>query len=241
MQLILTKEEQLNTTIKFLGKRSLSNEYSLEREIHWEEHLKKGESVGKKFWNGLLYSFEGFDQFNFDNPVLYLGEMEYKDYIFKKKVGVEYIVNKYGKEYIFRNCGVDLLLVTKDKKIVIGQKAFSVNLETNLYGHISGNMNIDEMIVGSFSDISNVMKMEIEEESNIKFDSKRLNFNQIILFNSYVGFEYIYQLDISSQDVHTIFKTGEFTSFTTVTPEEFLKLKGVSGFEFSKRYIKDII
>lgn len=239
----LTKEEEENLIFSEVNNRQLSVEYLKERDESWEEMVIQGSDKGKKFWNGKLYSIEGFSQTDLNNPVIYFGEMEYKDRLFKKKIGEEELIKRFGKENLLLHCGVSVVITTKDKKIVVGKKRMSVGLEKSVLSHVSGNLNKDELHVKDIKDLYSYILKEMEEEINIEIKKERLKFNQINLFNSYCGFDFVYESKLTAKEVSGIPSSEEFISLEALDIDEVLNSqeKCISDFQFSKRYLKELL
>lgn len=239
----LSKEEEKNLVLTKAQNRQLSPDYIKERDKAWEDMVEEGEKRSKKFWNGSLYSFEGFSQLDMNHPIIYLGQMEYKDRLLKKKLGVENVVKKYGINHLLIHCGVGVVILTQDNKFVVGRKKMSVGLEKSLYAHVSGNLNIDEMEVNNIDDIYRFIIKEMQEEIGGEINKNNLKFTQINIFNSYCNFDFVYHMDINSEEVPKLPGSEEFESFEALSLEEILnlKVKGISDFEFSKRYLKELL
>lgn len=237
----LTEEELKNLKIIHVEPRQLSTEYIKTRDHNWDNLVTEGKKAGKDFWNGTLYTFEKLDQTEMNNPNLYLGEMEYKDRLFKMKLGAEKIVSMYGEDHLQVHCGVSVNIITSDKKFVIGKKKASVRLVKSIYAHVSGNLNKDEIEVSNYSDLLNSIIKEIQEETAIVVDKSLLKFNQLNIFYSYFNFDFIYSLPIHSSQISQIYKDDEFESFEAVGIEEIESMQGTFDFEFSKRYLKNLI
>lgn len=243
MRITFTEEELKNLKIVHIKDHELSKEYVRDRDASWDDMVEEGRKNGKEFWNGLLYSFEGIYQNDLTCPVIYFGQMQYKDRLFKKKIGEEDIVLKYGHENLLIHCGVSLNIITKDKRFVIGRKRSSIGFQKSIYAQIGGNLNKDELQINDFSDIKKYILKETEEESGLKLNLNDVKFQQISAFDSYRGFNFVYYSNLSQEDVRKIQPTEEFLTFETLNLNEILELKekGISDFEFSKNYLEELI
>lgn len=236
-------QDKNKPSIEMIPPRVLSEEYLQARDQAWEEMVEEGKRAGKNFWNGELYSFEGIRQDGMDNPTLILGKMTYADRLFKKRLNPQEIAMKFGTDHVLRHCVTGALILTADRQIVVGIKKSSVHLQEGIYGHVSGNLNADEMTITTFLDIYGFITKEMEEETAITVDPSRLFFYGISLFNSAASFDFVYRLPISSNDVDIISKDDEFQSFITLSPEEVLSSihPSTSDFAYSKHFLLDAI
>lgn len=239
----LSKTELENLRIKYTGPHKFSKKYVDDRNKAWTSLVEKGAQAGKHFWNGELYTFERLIQHDFEHMVIELGSFEYKDRLFKTEVGLNEIDAIYGDGHLQTHCGVNCILYTRDKKLVIGKKKSSINLEKGIFSFVNGNLNKDELEVSDFDDIIATVKNEVEEEASIVADKSKFRFHQINHFNTYFNFEFLYPLDITSDQVSRLDKDGEFISFTALSPQEIFDLNEpmLNDLKYSKWYILDLV
>jgi hypothetical protein len=216
----------------------ISPEYIQKRDKVWERRVREGAEVGKKFHNGVLYRYLGSDEFG-----IKLGLMNYSDRMFKKDMTSEEIEREFGREHNMIHCIVEVVMVTTDGKIVVGEKAMSTDLQTGRLAHVSGNMNHDEVEVNSAEDVYKMAMVEIEEEANVVPDRDKLFYVGTVQPRTYFSFNFVYLLDISSEQVDGLNKEGEFLRFKTMSVEEVLNTdqEGIPDFEDSKIWIEEAL
>lgn len=236
------EQEKIDTkyNIEIVDTPPVSQEYKALREKIWEEIVDKGKEAGKEFFNGQVYRLMGFDE---ESNTIQLGLMQYADRMLKTKISQEEIINRFGKDYIMQHCVVDGILVTSDKKVVMGVKRNSVDLKEGKLAYIGGNMSADEVKVNSFEDMYTMMTKEIEEETSITPVRDRLSFARLVANGDFADFYFIYQLGIPSEDIGSIFKEGEFVRLEAMTPKEIVNTNKtcIKDVNQSKEWIESVI
>jgi hypothetical protein len=88
-----------------------------------------------------------------------------------------------------------------------------------------------------------MMMREIGEETSIDLQRKRLSFGKLVANGNFASFYFIYHLDISSGEIDTIYREGEFVRLETMTPDEIVKTNrvGITDFNQSKEWIGSLI
>jgi hypothetical protein len=226
--------------IEIVETPQVSEEYRVLREEIWQQTVEEGKQVGKEFYNGEIYRLINFDE---ESRIIQFGTMQYADRLLKTKISQEEIVQRFGKDHVMQHCVVNAILVTSDKKLVVGVKKNSVDLKQGKLGYIGGNLNADEVKVNSFEDIYTMMLREIEEETNIDSQRERISFRKLVANGNFASFYFIYQLGISSEEIDTIYREGEFIKLETMTPNEIVSTDrvGITDFNQSKEWIESLI
>lgn len=227
--------------IKVVETPPLSEEYIKFRDELYQKKLEEFQEAGKPLFNGDLYRFMGVE----DSNVL-LGHMQYADRLVRSELSVEEIERRFGKDYVMKNACVDAIMVTTDRKIVVGVKTRSVDLKQGKLGFVGGNMNADEVKVSSFEDIYTMMSKEIEEETTVVTNREKMSFLRVGVVDTWASFYFLYRLDISSKDVGTIFKDSkdkEFAELITMTSEEIKNTDrvGIGDFNLTKEWIEEVV
>jgi hypothetical protein len=230
--------EQPQINIQIVETPPISEEYQQYREQIWDETQRKWSKAGKDLFNGTLYRFMGKD-----GNTIRLGLMTYADRLVRSKISIQEIRRRFGVEHIMKNCCVDLIPITTDRKVVVGVKKNSVDLKRGKLGYIGGNMNTEEVSVSKFEDIYTMMIEEIKEESNIVPQRDRLSFSRLGITDAWASFYFTYNLEIHSASIGSIFKEGEFTEFVAMTPEEIknTEKRGIGDFNLSKDWIDEVV
>jgi len=227
-------------SIEIVDTPEVSEEYKKLRDDIWEQTVEEGRQNGKEFFNGEIYRLVNFDE---EGIIIQLGIMQYSDRLLKTKISQEEIAKRFGKDHVMQHCVVNCLLLTSDKKLVVGVKRNSVDLKPGKLAYIGGNLNSDEVKVNSFEDIYTMMMKEIEEETNIVPERKQLSFAKLQANGNFASFYFLYQLGISSEEIDTIFKEGEFVKLETMTPGEIVTTDrvGITDFNQSKEWIESLV
>jgi hypothetical protein len=237
----LSDTELNNVQIQTIENRSQTEEYIKERELIWNERIWETEKLGKKVWNGTIYSIDRFVQIDDRNIHIVLNSCEFKDIIFKIKKGIPYIVEKYGISNVAEFITLDCIPITTDGKFVFGLRNNNTNVNSGSIGLIGGTANRDEMEINSISDFSKFMINEIEEETLLKVKQDRLTLFSINQFNGKYEFLYKLYLDIESDKIRKIHKNEEFAKMVCLTAQEVLDYNGLmlDAFKYAKTYILD--
>ena len=84
---------------------------------------------------------------------------------------------------------------------------------------------------------------EIEEETSIIPQREKLSFSRLVANGNFASFYFTYNLGISSKEVDTIFREGEFVKFEALTPEEIVNTDraGIADFDQSKEWVGEMI
>ena len=218
----------------------VSKEYEAFRDRIWTEAVEEGKSVGKDFYNGVLYRFVGYDE---ETQTVQLGLMQYSDRLLKSKISPDSIAEMFGRDHVMQHCVVNVILLTTDRRIAVGIKKNSVDLRPKKLAYIGGNLNANEVEVTKFEDIYTMMMKEIEEESSIVPEREKMDFVKLVVNGNWASFYFLYRLNLSSEEIDKIYKEGEFLEFETMTPSEIAKTEriAIGDFNDSKAWIESLI
>ena len=235
-------QEKLDSefSIEIVNTPEVSQEYESFREEIWEQTVKEGKQVGKEFFNGEIYRLMNFDE---ESRTIQLGIMQYADRLLKTKISQEEIAKRFGRDHVMQHCVANGILLTSDKKLVVGIKKNSVDLKPGKLAYIGGNLNADEVEIHTFEDIYTMMMREIGEETKINPQRERLSFARLVTNGNFASFYFLYQLDISSEEIDSIHREGEFTRLETMTPEEIEKTDrvAITDFNQSKEWVESLV
>ncbi|MCD4811877.1 hypothetical protein K8R14_04785 [bacterium] len=225
-------------TVQRIESPPISPKYIQKRDNAWKRRAQEGAEVGKEFYNGVLYRY-----LDFDEGGIKLGLMSYSDRLFKKDMTTDEIEREFGDEHNMIHCIVEVVMITTDGMVVVGEKAMTTDLQKGQLAHVSGNMNHDEVEVNTSEDVFKMAMMEIEEEANVQPKREKLFFVGVVQPRTYFGFNFVYLLDISSEQVNELNKEGEFLSFKTMSLDEMVNTdqKGIADFEDSKEWIEEAV
>ena len=226
--------------IEIVDTPKVSEEYVALREEIWGQVVEEGAKVGKEFYNGQIYRLMDYNE---ETKTIQLGIMQYADRVLKSKISQEEITSRFGRDHVMQHCVVNAILQTSDKKLVVGVKKNSVDLQQGKLAYIGGNLNADEVKVSSFEDISTMMMKEIGEETDVIPQREKLSFAKLVANGNFASFYFLYQLGIPSGEITTIFKEGEFVGLETMTPEEIISTEriGIGDFNQSKSWINSLM
>ncbi len=226
--------------IEIVDSPLMSEEYKAFREKIWNQMVEEGKKVGKEFYNGKICRLVAINE---ETRTIQLGTMQYADRLLKTRVSLEDIGKRFGKDHIMQHCIVNAILLTSDKKVVVGVKKTSINLLQGILAYVGGNLSPDEVEVKNFEDIYTMMMTEIEEETSIIPQREKLSFSRLVANGNFASFYFTYQLDISSKELDIIFREGEFVKFEALTQEEIVNTEraGVADFDESKEWVGEMI
>ncbi len=177
------------------SKTVYSSSYLKKRDLIWDEYIQK---FNHRIWNGSILTLEKLTYQN-DLLTLYTSECEYKDIIYKLKMGFA------------RNLPIhaftSIIPISHQ-----GEYAFAVNSGNTLYDSniidlFGGSLNLDESPISSYDSIVAFSIRELTEETGFVLNNSRL---KILSLNYYQGvFFFIFTIKIDKDLFNKCFKENK--------------------------------
>jgi hypothetical protein len=223
--IIQFSEAELNQlTIQPVERRERSAAYIAEREQVWTGQMETVQARGGQMWNGEVYTFEEILCTGEEQITLRASTCEYKDLVFRKRMGKNYILRQYGEDHLCHYSGVNCVPVTRDGKYIFGIRADQPEQGTPPVGGIGGTLNKDEMEIHSFADIRQCILREIQEETALECTAESLRLFGLYGASYSYNFWFTVRLAIHSEEINQYHRPGEFSSLLAVTQSEALNL-----------------
>jgi 8-oxo-dGTP pyrophosphatase MutT (NUDIX family) len=236
----LSPEASLSLVIRHVDRAAISRRYRDERERVWQARLARAEALGKKLWNGELYTIETLEMRR-GRLEIEMGSCEFKDVVFRIERGAESLEEEFGPEHVPRYVTADCIPTTADGKFVFGIRSSGTNVPGGRLGLIGGTLNKDEMAIDGFADIETFMRREIAEETTFDVESTTLRLYSINEFERKYEFLFTFALALESNAVGSMNTEAEFERLVALDLEHARVAEhGLDAFRFAKAYLGEL-
>ncbi len=183
-----------------INKDIYNDKYLKDREKLWSKKLIEYKKNNTPLWNGDIYYLDSIE-----NNTVSVGLCEYKDLIFLDEFGICQIKDLYKLNFNFIYINVQVLLFTENGRYLFGTKKYGDYTEIISVG---GTLRFEDgNKINDFVDVKNYMKRELEIETNIKVEDKKIKFIDIVNKNNICTFLFSYKL---INDSRPLLNIGEF-------------------------------
>lgn len=198
---------------------SLPTCYLQGRELLW---IAKKNELGDRLWNGIVYTIEQIGSVD-GKLSLDLGRCEYKDILFKEAIGVQELLDTYGKNCLLQHLIVCVIPITTDELLILSEVGGGTSQQRGLVDLIGGTANRDEVNALCFDDLSQFAFRELKEEIGLGAEDGCLRPWVLVGYSGRFALLYTFHLYVSSQDLKYTLNEEEVASLVFVTREALLK------------------
>jgi hypothetical protein len=177
--------------------------YLEEREEVWREEKR---TYGDSLWNGAVSTIQGVCVTG-KSVSIRTGQCEYKDIVFKKRVGPCAVRRRFGLTSFPVHAFTAALPVTEDGRVILGVVGGGTISPEGAIDLIGGTLNLDEHAIASFDDIQEFTARELRQETGLRVAASdcapvSLNFHNGCCF-------WLFRVPIRNTDISACFRRNK--------------------------------
>jgi len=198
-----TQGNKISVIVSNISSRLIDDLLESKLDALWQEQARKCHEKGEKVWDGISYRLNTLSLK--DNTLnVELGPIRWS-----KRSPIRSIdeIHQLDEEYWGRGVFVTALICTSDGKYIFGERKKTV-IKRTMSTTIGGILSSEEVKVDSFDDFFTMLHKEIHEEIGVTADHIiKENFLGVVYSaKADVGFIFTVTLNLSSQDINTLFQ-----------------------------------
>lgn len=198
-----TQGNNINVIVSNTSSRLLDHRLESQIDTLWQEQIGKCHEKGEKIWDGISYRINALSK---DEEGLH---MELGPIRWSKRSPIRLVdeIHQLDEEYWGRGVFVTALICTSDGKYIFGERKKTV-IKRTMSTTIGGILSPEEVKVDSFDDFFTMLHKEIHEEIGVTADRIiKENFLGVVYSaKADVGFIFTVTLNLSSNDINTLFQ-----------------------------------
>lgn len=217
MQYISSKGKKFN----FI-KQTIFHEpsYLKDREFIWKDTERYAKKENIPLWNGIVYATTNYEQK--DSLIhINLSTIEYKDLVYRRSKGKNFILKHYPQESYPLYFNVQIIIKDKEENYLLGLTGQKTIEEKGLITFVGGTVRKSKnYILQEINDLDKYALDEIEEETHIEINPKRLIRKGLVCGKETITF--IYEYEHEGPLSVELLKIGEFSRGTILRKSELI-------------------